>query len=60
LTEFEKTEGAKKIGDSRCFSLATTVEKPKKLSAPAAAGKPKPSNADYNSMVSGLLNVCYP
>ncbi|KAJ2918881.1 hypothetical protein MD484_g1557, partial [Candolleomyces efflorescens] len=57
LTDFERTESAKQIGNSRCFSLATTVEKPKKLSAPAAAGKPTPSNAQYNRMVSEVLNA---
>ncbi|KAJ2925558.1 hypothetical protein H1R20_g11537, partial [Candolleomyces eurysporus] len=44
LTDFEREKGAKKINGNRCFSLATTYEKMKKLAAPAAAGKKSARN----------------
>ena len=57
LTDFERMESAKKIGNNRCYSLGTTVEKPKKLCAPAAAGKNIPSNTEYNGLVSAVIEV---
>ncbi|RXW15087.1 hypothetical protein EST38_g10763 [Candolleomyces aberdarensis] len=50
LTDFEKDKGAKKINGNRCFSLASTFQKLRKLVSPAAANKHKPKNEKLNKM----------
>ncbi|RXW16178.1 hypothetical protein EST38_g9678 [Candolleomyces aberdarensis] len=50
LTELERTKCAKKVKNSRCYSLATTVEPLTNLCAPAAASKQRKENETYNKI----------
>jgi hypothetical protein len=57
LTDFENMNRSSKINNSRCYSLATTVEKQTKICAPAAAGKKAGNFEQYNKVTSQVVQV---
>ncbi|KAJ2916174.1 hypothetical protein MD484_g4253, partial [Candolleomyces efflorescens] len=57
LTDFERMTASKNINNTRCFSIATTVEKQTKICAPAAAGNRLRDVEEYNKVTSKILKA---
>lgn len=58
-TALERQPQVKKVQEARCYSLASSVERPRRSVAPAAAGKGDgraPKNA-YQRLVEPLVKV---